>query len=164
MARISAISMTLLCGLAFAFPAMASAGRLTIPPNQAEADEYTEGMPDGFGFSAPDRTKDPGDVLSQDELQQLAQLGQTGTDLATLAASTAPNEAGRPGSGSGSSAGSGSGSGDGALSASEVGNPTSAAYVPSDDGMGGWLWIIVAIAVVGGAGYALYMWTKGRRA
>jgi hypothetical protein len=160
MERIPAILMTMLCALAFAFPAVASAGRVTIPPNQAEADEYTEGVPDGKGDSAPDKTKDPADVLDQGELSELGQLGATGAGVATLAASTAPNEprAGGPGSSSNS------GFGSGTLSAAEVGNPAAAAYVPSDDGMGSWLWIIVAIAAISAAVYALYLWTKGRRA
>jgi hypothetical protein len=165
MKRLPAISIALLCGLALAFPAAASANRVTIPPNQAEADEYTEGYPDGFGFSAPDNRKDPADVLDQDELDQLDQLGETGAGVATLAASTAPSEPGSGGQGSGGAGnGSASGSANGAFSAAAVGNPTAASYVPSDDGMGSWLWIIVAIAAISSAVYALYLWTKGRRA
>ena len=164
MKRLPAILTALLCGLAFALPAVASAARNTIPPNQAEADEYTEGYPDGIGFSAPDKGKDPGDVLDQNEIDQLDQLGETGVGVATLAASTAPDEAGR-GQGSGNGAdGTGTGADSGAFSASEVGNPTAASYVPSDDGMGSWLWIIVAIAAIASAVYAIYLWTKGRRA
>ncbi len=103
MKRISATFAVALCALACAIPATATAGRLPIPPNQPEADEYTESVPDGEGNSAPDRSKDPRDILGQVVLQQLDQLGETGSDVAILAASTAP---GRPGSASRSAEGS----------------------------------------------------------
>jgi hypothetical protein len=163
MRRLPATLTALLC-LAFVFPGVASAARVTIPPNQAEADEYTEGIPDGIGFSAPDKGKDPANVLDQNELDQLDRLGETGADLATLAASTAPSRPRPGGSGSGSVSGSGDGPGNGSPSAAEVGNLTASTYVSSDDGMGSWLWIIVAIAVLSAAVYTLYLWTKGRRA
>jgi hypothetical protein len=163
MTRIAGIVVIGLCALACALPAAAAAGRLPIPPNQPEADEYTESVPDGEGNSAPDRSKDPRDILGQVVLEQLDRLGETGADVAVLAASTAP---GRPGSASRPAGGSGSGSSSGspASAGEQVGNVGAAAYVPSEDGLGTWLWVIVVAAALSAALYALYLWVTGRRA
>jgi hypothetical protein len=154
-----------LCVIACTLPAVADAGRLPIPPNQPEADEYTPSVPDGEGNSAPDRTRDPVGVLDEETLRELDRLGETGAGVATLAASTAP---GRPGSGSrsqggGSASPPGASDGSAKASARQVGNVTAASYVPSEDGLGTWLWVIVAAAVLSAAIYAIYLWSSGRR-
>ena len=164
MMRISATLTAALCLIAFAVPAAASACRLPIPPNQPEADEYTESLPDGIGFCAPDRTKDPDDVLDDDEIAQLGEYGAAGAELAALAASTAPGSPGGSSAGSGTDAGTGSASQGAASDADDVGNLSAASYVPSEDGLGSWLWVIVVVSAVAAAGYALYLWTRGRRA
>jgi len=173
MTRTSGVVAVALCALACAFPAGAGATRLPIPPNQPEADEYTPSVPDGEGNSAPDRSRDPVDVLDGDLLERLDRLGETGADVATLVASTAPGSPGGSGSrsGGGATSGSGSGAGPGPDSGEPskslpgaVGNVEAAAYVPSEGGLGTWLWVIVVAAVVGAVVYALRLWMSGRRA
>ncbi len=142
--------LTTICALAaatfaLALPAAALGQSTTVPPGQSEADQYFETVPDGKGNKSLDNTKPPGEVLTDEQIAALEQLGEEGTAAAQLAAATEPDGAGKEGSGGGSAGGGGD----------ETGATSSASVAPGREGLGGWLWVILIGAVVAVGTYVL---------
>lgn len=140
--------------LATAAPAWAGN---TVPPGNGEADQYAETVPGAGGNETPDGSQQPDDVLPSSQVDDLEDAGANGAGLAAFIAATAPG--GKSGAGASGGGGSGSGSerGDGSGSG-EAGVPPVAAQttIPSEDGLGAALWVIVALAAAGGLGFAAW--------
>lgn len=120
-------------------PATAPGQSLTVPPGNSEADQYFEATPDATGDKSIDGSRSPDEVLSARQLAELEALGADGVAAAALAAGTAP----RAGTGEGGSTDQGGGGP----------NAGAAALGGDEQGMGRWLWLIVAVGAISALAY-----------
>lgn len=137
-------------------PAVALAAPSIVPPGNSEADQYAETVPGAEGNKPPDSGRPPEDVLTPSQIDELGEQGADGEAAAALAAATAP-EGGGSGSGSAGSAGepgeSGGAGGDSEGGSAVGSTSTPTAAVPSEDGLGFVLWIVLAAGLAGAAAY-----------
>src|SRR5690242_17165514 len=105
-----------------------------VPPDNSEADEYTETQPDGNCNRPPDFGRDPKYILSPSQIAALDQLGDVGGGAAVVAAATAPSRSLAAGSGPGGSAPAGE-PGDGGSGAGAGSGAENAAFVPEQGGL-----------------------------
>ncbi len=139
--------------------ASAGAQGVHVPPGNGEADQYFEAQPGPGGPRSQDPGRDPTEILTQAEINQLDSFGPNGEAVVKAAAATAPDPAkrGRAGDPNGQAGGAGGGGQVGGGSTAARADP----YLPSRDGFGGLFgWLIAAIAI-GFMAYAATRW-RGR--
>lgn len=142
--------------LTLMIPAAAQA-QTTVPPGQAEGDQYFETVPDGKGNRSPDRSKTPDEVLTPEQVEELESLGDDGLAAAAFAAATSPD--GAPAAGK--KGGSGGSDGDAKNDVPAASIDPSGGAVPSKDGLGGFLWVILAATGLAGLIFALMRLRSG---
>jgi hypothetical protein len=140
--------------IVLALPAAAVAAPGTLPPGNSGANQYTETLP-GAGGNEPTRgigdkggagARTPAKVLGQANAAELEALGPEGRAVAQLAAATAPAR-------SGGHAHEGGASGSGSSGVAQVlGQLTGTS---GSGGMGLLLPLLIAMAIVAAAAYAL---------
>ncbi|MGI9557135.1 MAG: hypothetical protein ACR2N5_04250 [Solirubrobacterales bacterium] len=135
--------------MALLAPAATLGQSITVPPGNSEADQYFEVTPDATGDKSTDGSRTPEEVLTENQLAALQELGVDGESAAALAAQTAPVAP----AGDGASGGAG-----GDEATDESGEVIVAQAATGREGMGAWLWVIIAASAIVAAAIGVARW------
>ena len=133
--------------LALLASAAVSFAQTVVPPGNSEADQYFEATPDATGDKSIDGSRSAEDVLTPKQLAELEALGPDGAAAAALAAGTAP-----------SAETLGAGEGEDPAAEGSAAPAGSAALITDRQGMGAWLWVIVAASAFIALGFGVARW------